>query len=251
MTEAKFWSFLGIALAVVAFCPESYSGEALVIIGMVALLICYVISYIWNKITTSHHKWVDGLFYFFSKTELPYIVIDKIVKYHVISEKNAKYSLNCKLKCKKESESFCYKGRYHRDQDEDIHVSVTNKKECSYNYSEDLKWSNVDIFPNDRIVHKNDLWNCGFSLENLHISRLSKHSYISCKVTEKVKHLKLIAKVSASLNPAEKATFIVQDIFGREISQEPILLNAKGSVYEKTVFCPRKGRKYIIKWGYN
>lgn len=250
MTENKFWSFFGIALAVMAFFHKNMSTQELLLLGALVVIVCFVISYIWNKLLNSNHKWIDAVCYFFSKSKSPYIIVDKIVRYNITTPKEAIYDLSCKLKVKKDTPRFCYKGRYHWDQEEDIAVSVTGDGKFKYETSEDLKWSNVDIFPEDRIIHRNDVIKCGFSLNNLHISRLNKHSYLSCKMIEKTKNLKMIALVNSGLKPLKEAVFITQNSFGDEIDREKLLYNDISNCYEKTIVYPRRGRKYIIKWEY-
>lgn len=248
--ESKFWSFAGIALAVMAFFYRQVDTHILLLIGAVTIIICFVLSYLWNKILNSHHKLVDWACFLFSKNKHSYTVVDKIVRYKIKNSTEAEYNLQCKLKIKKIHQEFCYKGRYHWDQDGDIDVSVSCDGEYRFETSEDLKWSNVNIFPVNRIMHKNDPLNCGFTLRNLHINRLNKHSYLSCKMIEKVKHLNLIAEVDSSLKPMDKAMFVVQDNLGEEISREEISYNPATSSYAKMVSYPRKGRKYVIKWEY-
>lgn len=250
MTESKFWSFFGIALAVMAFFYKKISTLELLLLGVLVVIICFIISYFWNKILNSNHKWIDAICYFFSKNLLPYIVVDKIVRYNITNEKEATYDLTCDLKVKKAISDFCYKGRYHWDQEEDISVSVLSEGKYRCETTEDLKWSNVDIFPVDKIIHRNDIMSCGFSLKNLHISRLNKHSYLSCKMIEKTKNLKLIATVDSTLKPLKEAVFITQNSLGEEIDREPIFYNDSSNSYEKTIVYPRRGRKYIIKWEY-
>ena len=178
------------------------------------------------------------------------MITDKIIDYSLLNDKEAEYSLKCQLINKSKDSKFCYKGRYHWDQDEDIVVSASDG--FTYKCSEDFKWSNVDVIPvKDTIIHKGDSVTCGFSLKNLKISKLSKHSYLSCKMIEKVKHLKLVATVPQSLNPVENAIFVVQNSFGDEISREKIIYNSNEKTYEKTIDYPRRGRKYIIKCEYD
>lgn len=248
MTENKFWAFLGIALAVVAFFQNMFSSTILVLLGVGVVILCFLISKTWNKVERANLKWIDALFFPFSKNDFNYTIVDKIVKYTIESENDAKYEVKCKLKNNKNSDDFYYRGRYHWEQDTPIQVEVP--RNFSYNCSEDLKWSEVRIEPIDRIVHKNDIIDCGFLLQNLHISNLNKHSYLSCKVIEKIKHLQMIAQVSDSLNPEPEAHFIIQDSFGREILRERVFYDEKTNSYKKTISYPRRGRKYIIKWYY-
>ena len=192
---------------------------------------------------------ISGLMRCFS-TKLPYIVVDKIVEYKIKNGKEATYNLNCNLKARKNENDFCYKGRYNWDQEDDIDVSVSGDGEFNYACSEELKWSNVDIIPVDRIVHSNENVNVKLCLSNLYISKLSKHSYLSCKMTEKVKHLVLSAVVDSNLKPSEKAVFIVQNPLGEEVSRETVKYDERTNSYKKNISYPRRGRKYIIKWDY-
>lgn len=248
--ESKFWSFLGVALAIAAFFYGKISTLKLMGLIILMVVICFVMSYVWNRIINSNHKWIDAVYYFFSKNKLPYIVVDKIVHYSILNEKEATYEMVCDLKAKKATPDFCYKGRYHWDQEDDIKVSVFGQGNYRYETAEDLKWSNVDIFPVNKIVHRNDKINCGLNLTNLHISKLNKHSYLSCKMIEKTKHLKLVATIDSQLKPLEEAIFIIQDSLGREIDREMVMFNKTNNSYEKTIVYPRKGRKYILKWDY-
>lgn len=250
MFENKFWSFSGIALAVMAFFYKKIEVSDLILLGVLTVLGCFLISYIWNKIINSNHVWIDAICFFFSKTSLPYVVTDKLVNYSINDSQSAEYRLKCILKIRKAPHDFCYKGRYHWDQEDDINVNVLDSKNFRMETNEDLKWSNVDIFPVEKIVHRNETIECGFSLTNLHITRLNKHSYLSCKMIEKVRALRLNAKVNPTLKPSSTAHFIIQNKLGDEISREEIKYNETSSSYEKTIRYPRKGRKYIIKWGY-
>ena len=250
MNENKFWSFIAIALAVMAFFYEKQSIGCLLLIGLGTVIFCYLFSYIWNKVVNSNHKWIDALCFAFSKNKLPYTIIDKIINYTICSEKEAKYDLKCKLINNSKDSQFCYKGRYHWDQEEEISVSVEGNFE--YKCSEDFKWSTIEITPkSNTIIHNGEKVDCGFSLTNLYMTKLSKHSYLSCKMIEKVKHLKMIATVPSRLKPMEQAVFIIQNPLGDEISREKINYNKSNGTYEKVIDYPRKGRKYIIKWDYD
>lgn len=249
MAENKFWAFVAIGLAFVFAFYKDVGTVFVILLGISIVIFCYIISYIWNKFIDSNHKWVDAIFFLFSKNKLSYIVDDKIINYNIIDEKNATYDLKCNIVNKSSDSNFCYKGRYYWNQNEDISVSVSNG--FTYKCSEDFKWSNIDIIPKDRIIHKGDRVTCGFCLNNLYISKLIKQSYLSCKMIEKVKHLKMIATVPNTLKPTANAIFIVQNSLGDEISREDIPYNKHTATYEKTVVYPRRGRKYIIKWDYD
>lgn len=246
--ENKFWTFLGIALACMAFFGNKVSLLPLLLIGAGVVLLCSLISYLWGEISASHNKWIDCFYYIFSKNKLDYIVLNKAVEYEIDTRSTAKYRVECEVQSKVNSADFCYKGRYNWEQDEDIDVAV--KKGFDYRCNEDLKWSEVSLSPSKKFVHRGDKFELGFYLNNLRIRKLSKHSFLSCKVIEKIKFLQLKAIVHKSLTPEDKAVFIVQDNFGEELSREDIPYDAQTSSFKKTVKYPRRGRKYIIKWDY-
>lgn len=246
--ENKFWTFFSVALACMAFLTGKVPVFVLLLIGASIMVMCALFSYFWGKISASHNKWIDYLYYVFSKNKLDYTVLCKSVEYEIDTRSTAKYKVECDLKSKVKSADFCYKGRYNWEQDEDIDVAVT--KGFVYRCNEDLKWSEVSISPVKKFVHRKERLEVGFYLNNLRIRKLSKHSFLSCKVIEKIEFLQLKAIVHKSLSPEDKAVFIVQDNFGEEVSREEVAYDIQTSSFKKTVKYPRRGRKYIIKWDY-
>lgn len=254
MSNGKILTYLGILIAVnTAFWSIiAVNWWVFLIVNFSTLLICVLLSYAENRIVNSNHKWIDKIVYKFIKNEFSYIVKQKIVEYSIESEREAKYKLEANIKLTKApEENFHYNGRYVWDQEEKIDINLINKNEFSKKVSENLKWTNVDIYPQRQLPRRNMEYSVGFTLDNLKIGRLIKHSYLSCKVIEKIENLKLIAKVNPNLHPSKKAILEIQNHLGIKIADDEVIYyDADTNSYAKTLTCPRKGRKYIIHWEY-
>ena len=254
MSETKVLTYVGILIAVnTAFWDSVKESLWLVILlNITTVLFCALLTYIEIKITHSNRKWIDKIVYFFTKNDLDYVVEKKTVNYEIISKNNATYSLLADIKVTSEKDNFHYNGKYVWDQKEEILVSVNDPKEYRYVHSDALKWSNVDIYPTKPIAAKGDKYSVGFSLNNLVIGKLSKHSFLSCKVMEKIKFLHLEAKVDPNLLPSKTATLEIQNHLGIPIAKdESVPYDEATKSYKKTLKYPRKGRKYIIHWNYD
>ena len=254
MSNGKTLTYLGILIAInTAFWSFIDSNLwRFIVINILTILICLFLTYIENKIIFSNHKWIDRIVYKFTKNDFNYIVKQKIVEYSIEAKNKAKYKLSADICVSKNpDENFHYEGRYVWDQEEDINVELLNSKDFYYKASENLKWSNIDIYPTGQLPELNKKYSVGFILDNLYMGKLIKHSFLSCKVIEKIEKLKLIAKVDPSLHPSKKAILEIQNHLGTKVAKdEEILYDESTQSYSKMLTFPRKGRKYIIHWKY-
>ncbi|MCH5315505.1 MAG: hypothetical protein J1E81_06295 [Eubacterium sp.] len=251
MTSGKFWAYTGIVLAVEAFIYTILPGWALFLIGIGIFGFCIVLTLIINAISNTHHKWVDKIYYFFTRRKEDYIILDETSKYCITSQTAAEYDRTINVINKKDGSTKIYEGRIVWDQDNDLNVIGKCDREYKFEISQDLKWTNT-IFTSKNILHTNDKSQINFKIDNLHISQLKKKSFLYCKVRDKIKFLRLVVEVEPSLKPAPKALFKVLNANGEEIpnTREEIELAPDGKTFEKTITCPRIGRRYAIQWDY-
>ena len=254
MSNGKVLTYIGILIAVntALWSIIQTCWWMFFVINLGTLFLCFLLLYIEKKLACSNHKWIDKIVYKFTKNDQKYVVKQKIVEYSIESEKDAKYKLASDI-CITQTpeEDFHYNGRYVWNQRDDINVTLINPSDFRYKTSENLKWSNVDIYPTKIIPKAKTNYSLGFVLDNLTIEKLIKHSFLSCKVIEKIENLRLIAKVNPDLHPSPKATLEIQNHLGMKIADdEEILYDESNHSYSKTLTYPRKGRKYIIHWTY-
>lgn len=251
MTSGKFWAYIGIVLAVEAFFYTLLPIWALVLIGIGIFGLCIIITLIVNAISNTHHKWVDKIYYLFTRRKSDYIILDETSKYCITSSTTANYERDVNVINKKNGSTKIYEGRIVWDQDDDLNVIDSCNRQYKFELLEDLKWTNA-IFTSKEILHKNDKSKVSFKIDNLHISHLKKKSFLYCRVRDKINFLRLIVEVDPSLKPCKRAFFKVLNANGEEIpnTQEEIELSSDGKTFEKTVTCPRIGRRYAIQWDY-
>lgn len=244
MSETKALTYIGIMIAVNTAFWDSVKDcwWLFLLLNIATVLFCTFITYIEIKITHSNHKWIDRIVFFFTKNECDYIVTQKMVTYTVESESKAKYDISAEIEVINESEDFHYNGRYVWDQKEEINISVHDPKNFRFVPSETLKWSNVDIYPTRSIARKGVKYLVGFNLDNLLIGKLSKHSFLSCKVIEKIKFLQLEAIVDPGLCPSKTATLEIQNHLGIPIAKnESVIYDESTNSYKKHKNIPEKG----------
>ena len=252
MYEGKVLTYLGILIALnTAFwnriCNDPW---AFVLFNLISIFVCVALSHIEKKLLYSNHKWLDMIAYIFTKNDFNYFVKEKIIEYRIESEHCAKYKLSANICVLRQEDNFHYNGRYVWNQEEPIEVILNDPNQFRYTTSENLKWSNIDIFPTTSIPKAKSEYSIGFVLKNLFIVKLTKQSFLSCKVIEKINHLKLVAYVDPQLHPSSKATLEIQKYLGIKISEEEVTYDEALHTYSKTLNYPRKGRKYIIHWKY-
>lgn len=251
MTSGKFWAYISTVLAVEAFFYNYLPIWALFLIGIVIFGLCVIITFIINAISNTHHKWVNKIYYFFTRRKGDYIILDETSKYSITSQTTAKYDRTVNVINKKNGSTKIYEGRIVWDQDDDLNVKDECDRQYKFELLEDLKWTNA-IFTSEQILHKNDKSKVSFQIDNLHISHLKKKSFLYCRVRDKINFLRLIVEVDPSLKPCKKAFFKVLNANGEEIphTQEEIELCSDGKTFEKTVTYPRIGRRYAIQLDY-
>lgn len=251
MSSGKFWAYIGIVLAVESFFYKLLPIWALFLIGIGILGLCVIITLIINAISNTHHKWVDRIYYFITRRKGDYIILDETSKYCITSQTTAKYERTVNVVNKKNGSTKIYEGRIVWDQDDDLNVVDNCDRKYKFERLEDLKWTSA-IFTSEDILHKNDKSKVNFQIDNLHISHLKKKSFLYCRVRDKINFLRLIVEVEPSLKPCQKAFFKVLNANGEEIpnTREEIKLSSDGKTFEKTVTCPRIGRRYAIQWDY-
>ena len=253
MNDGKVLTYLGIIIAINTAFWTTIQTSWLWFFGIniTTICACLLLSHIEKKLLYSNHKWIDGIVYRFTKNDFNYVVKQKIVNYIIESEHSAKYSLSAEICVRHFENDFHYNGRYVWDQEDDINVILHDPSKFQCITSENLKWSNVDIYPKSSIAKPKTNYSVGFDLDNLAIRKLIKHSFLSCKVVEKIEHLQLVAYVEPSLHPAKKATLEIQNHLGMKIADdEEIPYNEATHSYSTTLSYPRKGRKYTIHWKY-
>ncbi len=250
--NSKVLTYLGILIAVNTAVWERVKDKwwMIIFINILTVVFCIALSFVEKLVTTSNRKWIDRIVYIFSKNDYGYIVNQKNIEYKILSEHEAEYSLLADICVKKPEDDFHYNGRYVWDQEDAININIHDENNYTYMTSENLKWSNVDIIPN-KIPKRGTKYSLGFTLKNLKISKLSKRSFLSCKVVEKIEHLKMVAYVDPSLNPDKTAILEIQNSLGIKIAKdEQVVYDERTHTYSKTLSYPRKGRKYIIRWKY-
>lgn len=249
MNERKALTYLSIILAVdIALWSVIVPRSWLILIDIGVLLVCILISKIEYWFNNSHHKWIDWVYYFFSKNEKSYKVFNKKIYYNIKSKTDAEYETESSLLVTK-ADNFEYIGKYQWEQDADIDFRLKYADKYSYSLHEECNWTRVKIKPKNPVSRKKDL-NIGFELKNLQINNLIRHSFLSYHVIDKLKYLELRAGVEKDLNPTSTAEFVVQNIYGCVISREEVPYNTEEKAFIKPVYCPRKGRTYFLRWSY-
>lgn len=252
MTAGKFWAYIGIVLGVEAFIYKLLPIWAVILIGIGIFVLCVIITLIINAISNTHHKWVDRIYYWFTRRKGDYIILDETSKYCITSSTTAKYERTVNVINKKNGSTKIYEGRIVWDQDNDLNVVDNCERQYKFDMVEDLKWTTA-VFTSENVLHKKDKSKVSFKIDNLHISHLRKKSFLYCRVRDKINFLRLIVEVDPSLNPCKKAFFKVLNANGEEIpnTREELDLRPDGKTYETTVTCPRIGRRYAIQWDYD
>lgn len=248
MKDSKLLNYAGILIAIDIPLWGKVSLGSFIIINIAIFFACVLLSRFESFLDNFPIRWINAVFYFFSRTKKNYIIEHRGVTYHIKDTKNATYKEEVALKVLKER-NFKYEGRYCWDQD-DIDVSIIqNDVPLEKEESQDYKWSKVTIKPQGYLKDKN--LHTGFCLNNLKINSLKQHTFISCKVSEKIKNLKFKAIVDKSLNPPKTASYVIENAIGEEIEVKDdikLVENGDQMFYELEIPFPRKGRKYILKW---
>lgn len=250
MDRFNFLAILGILISVLVSFYDKLSVDKLAIVVLVIILFCYLILLIENKLSKLNKRWLDSIFFIFTKRESPFVILERDTEYCILDEKNATYEESNHVKSLKCGAHQTFTSRYAWDQEEPIDCSRI-EDDVTIREEGDLKWTKVHITKESYIDNRKN-WNAGFKLKNLKITNYKKKSYISIKVIDKIKSLKMSIKVNESLNFNKKAKLYVEDYIGREIGEpEEIEYDSVKKCFFKELRYPRKGRKYIIKVFYD
>ena len=220
----------------------------LIFINIGVLIICLLISKIEYKFVNSHKKWIDWLYFACSKNLKPYIVYQQSLNYTILSETEATFEDNSLIKVTKNVDDFHYWSKYQWEQEDEIKFTLIDQDKYNYSRTDERTWTQISINPKQHVRRKTEL-PIAYTLHNLHINNLAKRSFVSYKIPNKIKHLNITAKINKDLKPIN-GEFIIYNIFNIEIARESIPFDENDHKFEKSIYCPRKGRQYVLQWAY-
>lgn len=250
MLFGKIVAYISLALAIVASIKQELTHAQLIAIEIIIVLCCIGLEWVFEKISNFNYRWIDAIFFTFSKNPNNFIIKNKIITFDIKSVSEAQYRVEADVVQTKRHNKAVYQGRYCWPQEEDIEhiVFLDNKKldTSDYEIGEHIKWSTVKVF-NSGITHKGDENKIEYSLNNLYINNIKYHRFLSCKVIEKIIDLKLNIKIPVDIAGKNRAEFLIENERGEIIHSEKLSLTGHDNTYSHTIHKPRIGRKYIIK----
>lgn len=250
MLFGKLVAYIGFGLAIVASIKQELTYIQSTAIEIIIVLCCFGLEWFFKKISNLNYRWLDAIFFTFSKNPNNFLIKNKIITFDIKSVSEAQYHVEADVVQTKRHNKAVYQGRYSWPQEKDIEhiVFLDNKKLDTSNYEigEHIKWSTVKVFTSG-IIHKGDENKIEYSLNNLYINNIKYHRFLSCKVIEKIIDLKLNIKIPVDIAGQNKAEFLIENEKGEIIHSEELLLTGQDNMYSHTIHKPRIGRKYIIK----
>lgn len=250
MLFGKIVAYISLAIAIMASIKQEFTYIQLIAIEIIIVLCCFGLEWLLKKISNLNYKWLDALFFTFSKNPNNFIIKNKIITFDIKSVSEAQYHVEADVIQTKRHNKAVYQGRYSWPQEKDIEHIVcldNNKLDTSdYEIGEHIKWSTVKVFTSG-IIHKGDENKIKYSLNNLYINNIKYHRFLSCKVIEKIIDLKLNIKIPVDIAGQNKAEFLIENEKGEIIHSEELSLPGHDNMYSHTIHKPRIGRKYIIK----
>ncbi len=247
MKESKFLVYLGIVISIIALIGNKVPTVWLFVIALLSFVACIIISRIEYNLSNSHLKWIDCLYYIFSKRNSQVKIHNRIIYYKINTREEAELSVESAIEYLKPVTDYFSIGKYHWEQDERVEISIVNCDNYMSKREIECNWVDV-LIKNKMPTKRKQLANVGFKLTKLKINNLARESFISYNITDKVKNLEFVANVSKELAPLEEAELIVKNIYGITIKVEKVKYDDVSHSFKKTVHYPRKGRTYILKW---
>lgn len=246
MSERKVLTYLGIILGVDGLLLQFKLSYWLILIDVGLVIGCEAVWRLENWIFSAHHLWLDRLFYKFSKRTYPFVILNKNIEYRILSQDQGTFESNVHIQMKKD-DYIKFDAKYNWEQAEDIGFELLDTQHFNCERTEECYSTRVDIASHNQFPKKS-VADLGFRLNNLVITNLVKHSFLSIRIRYKLKVLRLTAYVSPDLNPI-KGELIIKDALGNQI-KNPIPIPYENGKFEQIIHYPRKGRTYYIKWGY-
>lgn len=114
----------------------------LINIGVFAVSI--IIIRIQSRLDNQNKKWIDAIYYFFSRREQKFKILEKTAVYEIVNEQSASYYEELTLKAMHEGKKQIYVGRYVWDQDEPIRLAPLNDSD-TVESEYDWKWTKVSM----------------------------------------------------------------------------------------------------------
>ena len=247
----KFLTCLAIALAVffgINGVIETWKNTLICISILVVLLVVF---FVVERISASDGNLLNAIRYFSEKDRTQdYTIIGREVKLEFKDDKQAEYTSIVHLKMKRTLTDFVYVGRYRwATQTKNIITTPISPSDSEINKQRYItNWTYLDI-KSKKTLTKGTVWDTGFKLTDLEITDYKTQSFLCFKITDKIKTLKLIAKLPETEYGDKTATYYVWDASDQTIGSEiPLIYNKSIGGYEVQIDYPQLGRSYVIDW---
>lgn len=254
----SIFSSVGIPLCIaVAMTNKLWVWIVTIISATLIIALIGSIVYINTEKDITKTTCFNKILYFFSpkskEFDYVYLTIDSTFK--IISNTDRELINNFNIKVKKTGfqtfpARFCWK------ENSDYEVSPTQPKQKIGNSTENENYYKIYDINFDHSLSKNQTVLTGFNLKHLVVEAKDNKPFLSFKIDNKTKFLKLTAEFDLSVAP-KTAEFV---IYGKLdhiedsniIYREPINVEIGNSnaTIEKRIQYPRRGRRYAIRWSY-
>ncbi len=249
MKQKNLIAYISIILAVDFAFWDKINPYWFILIDFAILGLCILLNKVEDWFFTSNHKWVDKLYFKFTKNLYPYIVNNRTIVYNILTKDSAEFSNSSEITVTDAKDDFFVNGHYQWEQDADIDFQYTGDEDFACSRTESFNWVEIKMHPIE-MVSKNRQHKVGFQLKNLQIKNLVRHSFLRVHITHKIRKMKLVAKVNKNLNPIN-GKLVMFDSNVKVIKTEPITYNEQNESFTKNLHYPRVGRYYAIQWEYN
>lgn len=247
----KILTCLAIALAVFFGIYNAIEIWKNLLICTSIMIVLIVVFAVIEHVANCEGDFLGRFRYFSTKDRTKdYTILSREVALEFQNEENATYISNVHLKMKRTVTDFIYVSRYRwAKQANDIITETTSPDDSQISKIEFItNWTYLNI-EHRKTLTKGSVWDTGFALKNLQITDYKTQSFLCFKITEKIKTVKLIAKLPAEKYGSKKATFYVWDASDQPIGKD-IQLEYDSSVggYVYQINYPQLGRSYVIDW---
>lgn len=249
MKQKNLIAYISIILAVDFGCWSLINPYWFILIDFAVLVLCVLINKFENWFSESNHKWIDKIYYAFTKNSYPYIVENRTIEYKILSASEAELCNTSEIIVKKAKDDFAVEGHYQWEQDKEIDFQFVGDAGFTCSRTESFNWVELKMTPGE-LVTKNQHYKVGFQLKGLQIKNLVRHSFLRVHITSKIKKIKLVAKVNKNLNPVN-GQLVVFDSNLHKIKSEDIRYFDDIEKFVHNLHHPRLGRYYAIQWEYN
>jgi len=245
----KFITILSFSFAVPSFLSIfSLNKTIIVASSFLAFFLCLFFFWIDSMLKRKGSKIINAIFYFFTKIDDPYLILEQSYIYERIDAENWEFTKKYCLKSRSNTfdsydDRFCWSG-----DSNSANIEALEPKQTVTNIRGETIWTAFTVKFNT--VRKGKEVSTGAKITSLVDVTQTVRPFLSNTILRKTRLLRMTVKLPMKFKPINpKIEIHSNDTLSTRISSNPLKYNESTHEIElDPIEYPRKGWRYVIVW---